>query len=331
MALAKAVQPIVTPTFDITSFGAVGGNATADTTAINAAFTAAAAVQKTTQLANNNDATTLPVRPTVLVPDGEWWVGSQVTIPQGVNLQMGQHAKLKATSAMTSILYTDPAVLHQGERWSGGILDCNNLAQSGFIVGCAIACDLHVTEIFNPTQHGLIIGDPGAALTSYEMDIRLRRAWRPRGTTPAAGYAALWMQSVSDSVVEIGSVRGFDIGTKNDGGNNEFRTIHPWNPTGVAGPTTCHDESSAASGTRLISYIFDTPGTYGLRVRGSGPITLIAPQFYLNSGATDNTAIAIQCDATPVLLSVGGAIYTASVSARWKNDIVVGTARRSGG
>jgi len=210
MSIARASTARTGDVLNVRDFGAKGDGATADAAAIAAAFTAAAAIQKTTQLAENNDATTLAVRPTVYIDDGEYLVASQLTIPQGVNLVMSAHAKLKATASMTSILYTDPAVLHQGARWVGGILDCNAQAQSGIIVGCAIACDLHITEIFNPTQHGVILGDPAASLVSYELDVKLRRAWHPRATTPPAGYAALWVQNCTDSVIEIGSVRGFD-------------------------------------------------------------------------------------------------------------------------
>jgi len=307
--------------------GAKGDGTVDDTAAINASFSAAAALTLTTQLANGNDASIVPVKPEVYIPEGQYNVSSQLVIPRGVNLRMADTAKIRATAIMTSLVSTDKSVIHQSSRWSGGVLDCNGLAGSGFILGAGIACDVEFKEVFNPTGDAVVIGETGAVATSYEISLRMRRMWRPRATVPAADKAGLFVNNCSDSVFEVDSVRGFDVGSRNAGGDNEFRVIHPWNASGAPGPSIGHDELATANGTRLMGYVFDTPSLYGLRLRGSNTIQVIGGHFYQNSQGVDNTATAIYCDASPKLTALGCVIY-GSGGIRWKKDIesVGGTA-----
>jgi hypothetical protein len=181
-------------------------------------------------------------------------------------------------------------------------------------------------RVNDPTQHAIIIGDSAATSSSYEVTIAEVDLYRPRSTVGAAGYAGLWMQNVTDSLVSDIVPRGFDIGVRNDGGNNSFFRCHPWNPTGQNGPSICFDENG--SNSRYIDCYADSPYGYGWRLRKSSIVHLERCTWYLSPSSTGDYSTAIYCDGTPTL-HASGSIYgtwvnsdTDPLTKRWLNDIV---------
>lgn len=285
--------------------------------AIDEAYSTVISAQK----AANNDGVNIPVKRDVEIPAGLYRINSSLTLKQGINLRLSHAAVIKAGASMTAMLDSSPTVLLQRAAITGGLWDCNALAQTAIYLRWAIAFTVKDFRINDPTRHAIIVGDPLSTSPSYEVSIAEVDLYRPRATAAPVGYAGLWMQNVTDSWVSEIVPRGFDIGIRNDGGNNSFFRCHPWNPTGAPGPSICFDDNG--SNSRWIDCYADSPSGIGFRFRGSSSYEMTNCTMYMSASGVDNVAYGIQCDGAPNLIIVGGTIYGADISHRWKQDIYV--------
>lgn len=293
---------------------------------IQAAIELAYATVIANQKAANNDAVNIPIKRDVYIPAGLYKINSPVILKPGVNVQLSHAAVIKAGAAMTALFDSQPTVLLQRQGITGGVFDCNSLAQSAIYLRYAIATSIKDIRVNDPATHGIIIGDPASTAVSYEINLAKIDLYRPRNTTAPAGSRGIWMQNVSDSFISEIVPRGFEIGFRNDGGNNRFFSCHPWNPTGANGPSICFDENG--SNSRYIDCYADSPYGYGWRLRKSSIVHLERCTWYLSLSSTTDYSTAIYCDGTPTL-HVSGSIYgtwedsdTGPNTRRWLNDIV---------
>lgn len=240
-----------------------------DGTTIQQAIDAARSQVLSELPAANDDSIRTPICRPVYVPAGEYVIFEPLLLLPGVSLVCFPAARIRAGVVMDVLLDTPGDALLQRGVIEGGLWNCDGKAATAICLRVGVAMWLRNLRINDPTGRGIIIGDPAATstVTSYEVMIDGIHLFRRRGTLPEAGFAGLWMQDVTDSHVANVVPRGFDIGIRNDGGNNTLFRCHPWNPSGTMGPAICFDDDG--SNSRWIDCYADNPSGIGFRFRGS--------------------------------------------------------------
>lgn len=262
----------------------------ADSTAIAAAFTAAA--QITTIPDAYTAGTARPRKQAVVFDEGIYSVTATATIPQGVDVIIKPGAMIRVASSMGAVFDTALDVLAQDQTIDcQGIIDCNNLATHGIYLRTFATFRIRTPRIYSPTQRGIVLGDPASASVSYEAHVVEPFLWRPNDQTVPATSVGIHISNATDCTVISGSVNGYDIGVKAETGGNTFVGVHPWNYGTISGvlttsnnPTYCFQETSTAAGNAYIGCIADTAKGTGFHMAGQGARLVGCKAF--NSGAT---------------------------------------------
>jgi len=206
---------------NVKDFGAKGDGVTDDTTAIQLALNSAAG--RTCYIPSGNYNVSSPL---VFKISGNGLLNSQSAILADAS------AKITATTAIEAIVLTNDADEHIGSAITGGMWDCNGLANSAFWVKYGRVLDISNLEIWNNLGAAIRLGSQSAGGYSYDVmlsDFYIRRT----NVTAPTNSSGVYFDKCADSQVLNGVIIGQNTGIK---GNASFGTyniivniVHIWN------------------------------------------------------------------------------------------------------
>ncbi|HEY5668137.1 MAG TPA: glycosyl hydrolase family 28-related protein [Candidatus Saccharimonadales bacterium] len=266
-------------------FGAVGDGVTDDTAAIQAAFNAAASAKGI-----------------VVFTATTYAISGQITLPNGGSADFG-HSTIKATAAITGAML----VVGNLTSWwrncfiRGGYFDCNNLAQDAISIPCALSSNVDFVTWINPTRHGLVLGEPTAALGSHELHVSKCKGDKTVNAATVPGSIGIWAQSkCNDATFTDNIMVGPDYSFVTEGGGNTHYSGHGYGiSTSAQFPTAVFKDGGSEN--QYIGCYADTPASYGFWFTSSSwRWTIIGGRVYNNTNGVDNVVVGVHID------SVGG-------------------------
>lgn len=306
--ITRAVGPAsARASVDVKDYGAAGNDSGDDTTALQAALSAAGATVVGTRPSTVDGTTAVNICRSVRVPDGTYRISSGLTLPVGVDLELSRNAKIKATSSMAAMLTSSPTSLLQHQSIRGGIWDCNGLATVGLDLKYFANLRLTDISVWAPTTTGVLAGDAAATNPSYELLVHNLIVWRPKGVSVPSSSRGLWLRRATDCEVNGATLCGVDIGCQNDSGSNNFHSVHCWNYSGT-GPTVAFADS--ASDGNYVQCTADSPTQYGwqFQLTSSGARLIACKAIMSTNTGTDNVTVALRADGTSPSLEIIGFI-----------------------
>lgn len=255
------------------------------------------------------------------LPPGTYRVTAGLIIPTTMKVVNMQGATIRAISAIAGPLltYGNNTTRLDGGNIHGGILDCNNLAESGLSVPYFKGVILTDITVVNTSGHGYLIGDTAAPSAGVEMKMRGCHVERSSAGTVPSGSIGVWVRACTDSYFESSVAIGADVSWRNDGGANEFIKCHGW---GWAQRFPSIIFQDTGNGNGYYACEADTPTQYGWKLDGTAT-QIIGGQAYYNNNewAPDNTATAVMMTtASPNHRLIGLNVRANSASHRWARD-----------
>ncbi len=168
---------------------------------------------------------------TVVVPDGVYAISKKIRLPQGISLQLGPGAVIKALpDYWDDVLVETESFDHEDARWepqsiSGGVLDGSGLPLTGVRTVLDRETDIRHTTIRNCCFKGIHIGVEGCC----ETNLANVRVQCERGVYARAGSIGIHYEKTTDNLVCGGIVIGYETGLRSDSSSNDFQQVHVWN------------------------------------------------------------------------------------------------------
>ena len=183
---------------------------------------------------------------TIYVPDGVFGVGSPVSIPQGVSLQLAPSGKIKALDDFDgrAVLIKGDGDAPETKTWehhdyggqiAGGIIDANHHEIHGIVVTWGCRYSIHDLEVHHARAGGIHLGEQGW----YEATLHnVRIALALDGSRPSLpGAVGLRVQRSSDSHISQVLVIGYETGVHAIASSCAFHQVHVW--AGANRPFKC--------------------------------------------------------------------------------------------
>jgi len=300
-------------------FGAVYDGTTDDYTAIQAALNASKYVEFAKGRTYATDTPLAPQTGSVLVVDGTikaiaaTWTGEGVIEYDGAS----------GASLMQDCILT-----------GSGSIDANSVADYGVYVKLGRRININIAKVEKATVTGILMGQTGAAETSYECHINGTLVNNASGTDNGATSVGILYNNCSDSKVYNAVVVGYRKGfaTTSTSPDISFLACHAWTMNTYGPMTYGFDLSGRAY---CYNCYADTPTNVG----NSGPDAGITDVygFYVNADgcmlfssrvnlnvtySTDNIATAIYINrASGFYGTIAGARMSASATAKFKNIV----------
>lgn len=300
-------------------FGAVYDGTTDDYTAIQASLNASKYVEFAKGRTYATDTPLAPQTGSVLSVHGTikalaaTWTGEGVIEYDGVD----------AAASMQDCLIE-----------GNGSIDANAVADYGVYVKLGRRVNVNIAKVEKATVAGILMGQTGAAATSYECHINGTIVNNASGTDNGSTSVGVLYNNCSDSKVYNAVVVGYRKGfaTTSSSPDISFISCHAWT-INTYGPMTYGFDLSGRA--KCYDCYADTPtnignagpdagitDVYGFYVNADGSM-LFSSRVNLNvTYSTDNIATAVYINrASGFFGSIVGARMTASATAKFKNIV----------
>ena len=274
---------------------AVQGSTVDNTAKLAALFTSAATViDANGQRAH--DGSLIPVTRVVKIPAGVWNTTTAVTIPANVSVLMDPNAVIRATAAITGpLIKTVSGASWRGQFFSGGTIDCNQLADDGILINLGSKSRIENVNIQDAKRYGVFIGTTSEIGSSFEIALTDVHPSRRDGLTVPTGSVGVYINRASDcsfnKVNPVGQETSFLI----NGGNHKFSQCHAWGYPG-AFPSICFDDRGGAFNT-YFQCVADSPAVAGWHLE-IGYSLLNGCTVLIHPSQPDSTVIGVRLGAS---------------------------------
>lgn len=311
--------PMVSRCFNILDYGATT-SAMDNSTAIAAAFTAAAAVNGTVYIPYASS----PFKTTETIT---WVAGANLDVEGWLQ---GNVSGPVIQSPLGSQTF--------GSIYGFGVIDGNATATIGVDWQYGNLYAEHVT-VANTLDYGWHCGASGAAAGSGCTFNNVNTARTTGNDTSLTGSVAVFLDNANDSHVfgkgnpsnilafnEGYGLVGYQAGVRMNGDHNLIESIHPWVPTGNIMPYGVYD---GANGNTVINSELDTPTSNGSCIYATGyDGTYSGNLCYVNafSEGSDNSVYGIYFSQTGPYATISNNYFNGQNSShRLKQDIYAAT------
>ncbi|SMD83603.1 hypothetical protein BACERE00185_01289 [Bacillus mobilis] len=232
---------------------------------------------------------------TAIISAGLYKISTTLILPAGVSLTMHPNAVLKAVSVLPTVLETPLNDYHFNGVISGGMIDCNDLADTGLWLRYAKQFYLEKVIVENSLKKSFKFGDLNSEKNSYGVYANGIQSHRPSGKMAPIDSIGMHVENCTDNkffdVLMIGNKTGMLLKSS----NNEIVSAHNWNYP--SNGTMDIGFVVEGKGNTFTNCYADTPNTYGFHIKDYNN-TLIGCKVFVNNSdlGTDNKVIGIYVD-----------------------------------